>query len=408
MRYSVWKYIFWMMFLSVLVCIACSEPKHREIADNLNTVSYEYHYRSLDSTMSYARRAYDISADYSDGRAEALNNMAFVYIARMDYEKASELLEMVIKTTDNQVEQLIADIQFMRLCQRKSENKNFYTYSQRAFTRIERIEEELHTLTPHQNRRLIYAKSEYAIISSIYFYYVGLNSSSVKAIEEIDPNGDIVEDTAQLLNYYYNIGSGGIIKDENKCQTEFNYLMRCYLLSRQYNYPYWEANSLQAISEHILEPKNGEFLIRNNPQEIDFVNVDKIPVSLLAGNLAKRSLHLFEEYGDVYQTAGALRTLAECSWAMGDFSSALMFLRDALNKNFGVIQANHCGIVDGSYCGDNDMWRMPVIAMRDTEIHVNDRICQFRIMKNQPQIQFNEVEKLMGKDRGGFGSTGKQ
>ncbi len=82
--------------------------------------------------------------------------------------------------------------------------------------------------------------------------------------------------------------------------------------------------------------------------------------------------------------------------------------RSSTYKNFGVIQANHCGIVDGSYCGDNDMWRMPVIAMRDTEIHVNDRICQFRIMKNQPQIQFDEVEKLTGKDRGGFGSTGKQ
>ena len=74
--------------------------------------------------------------------------------------------------------------------------------------------------------------------------------------------------------------------------------------------------------------------------------------------------------------------------------------RSSTYKNFGVIQANHCGVVDGSYCGDNDMWRMPVIAMRDTQIHVNDRICQFRIMKNQPEILFEEVEHLEGKDRG--------
>ena len=78
--------------------------------------------------------------------------------------------------------------------------------------------------------------------------------------------------------------------------------------------------------------------------------------------------------------------------------------RSSTYKNFGVIQANHCGVVDGSYCGDNDMWRMPVIAMRDTQIHVNDRICQFRIMKNQPEILFEEVEHLEGKDRGGFGT----
>lgn len=82
--------------------------------------------------------------------------------------------------------------------------------------------------------------------------------------------------------------------------------------------------------------------------------------------------------------------------------------RSSTYKNFGVIQANHCGIVDGSYCGDNDMWRMPVIAMRDTVIHINDRICQFRIMKNQPAIEFETVEHLEGPDRGGFGSTGKQ
>lgn len=82
--------------------------------------------------------------------------------------------------------------------------------------------------------------------------------------------------------------------------------------------------------------------------------------------------------------------------------------RSSTYKNFGVVQANHCGVVDGSYCGDNDMWRMPVIAMRDTQIHVNDRICQFRIMKNQPEILFEEVEHLEGKDRGGFGTTGKQ
>lgn len=82
--------------------------------------------------------------------------------------------------------------------------------------------------------------------------------------------------------------------------------------------------------------------------------------------------------------------------------------RSSTYKNFGVIQANHCGVVDGSYCGGNDMWRMPVIAMRDTQIHVNDRICQFRIMKNQPEILFEEVEHLEGKDRGGFGTTGKQ
>ena len=82
--------------------------------------------------------------------------------------------------------------------------------------------------------------------------------------------------------------------------------------------------------------------------------------------------------------------------------------RSSTFKNFGVIQTNHCGIVDQSYCGDNDMWRFPALALRDTIIHKNDRICQFRIIRNQPEIIFDEVEHLTGKDRSGFGSRGKQ
>lgn len=81
--------------------------------------------------------------------------------------------------------------------------------------------------------------------------------------------------------------------------------------------------------------------------------------------------------------------------------------RSSTFKNFGIIQTNHCGVVDSSYCGDNDQWFMPALAVRDTEIHVNDRICQFRIIENQPKIEFEEAEHLDAADRGGFGTTGK-
>lgn len=81
--------------------------------------------------------------------------------------------------------------------------------------------------------------------------------------------------------------------------------------------------------------------------------------------------------------------------------------RSSTFKNFGIIQTNHQGVIDCSYCGDNDQWFMPVYAVRDTEIHVNDRICQFRIMENQPKLVFDEVETLDNADRGGHGSTGK-
>ncbi|MBO4411243.1 MAG: deoxyuridine 5'-triphosphate nucleotidohydrolase [Lachnospiraceae bacterium] len=81
--------------------------------------------------------------------------------------------------------------------------------------------------------------------------------------------------------------------------------------------------------------------------------------------------------------------------------------RSSTFKNFGVLQANSFGIVDESYSGDDDQWYFPAYAVRDTVIHVNDRICQFRIEKHQPSIVFVETDHLGAENRGGFGSTGK-
>lgn len=80
--------------------------------------------------------------------------------------------------------------------------------------------------------------------------------------------------------------------------------------------------------------------------------------------------------------------------------------RSSTFKKWGIIMTNSVGIIDNSYSGDNDEWLMPVYATRDTTIEKNDRICQFRIFKKQPEIEFEVVEHLNETSRGGFGSTG--
>ena len=82
--------------------------------------------------------------------------------------------------------------------------------------------------------------------------------------------------------------------------------------------------------------------------------------------------------------------------------------RSSTFKTWGILQTNSIGIIDESYRSDSDIWKMPVYATRDTTIHKNDRICQFRIEKHQPTIKFEEVEHLEGEERGGFGSSGEQ
>ena len=81
--------------------------------------------------------------------------------------------------------------------------------------------------------------------------------------------------------------------------------------------------------------------------------------------------------------------------------------RSSTFKKWGILQTNSVGVIDNSYCGENDIWGMPVYAMRDTTIHLNDRICQFRIFTHQPTIRFSLQDALEDTDRGGFGSTGK-
>ena len=325
--------------VAALLSVACSDTGNRAEVDRLNEVSYSYHYRNLDSTRAYAKRALELSQNYDDGRAEALNNLAFVEIARMNYARAFTILTSIPEQTDNQIEQLVSDVQLMRLCQRRSENKNFYHYLQHAQDCLKRIHKDEGLLDERQRARLIYARSEFAIVYSAYLYYLGQLRLSTEALMSIDAGGDVVRDTAQLLAYYYNVGSGGILSGtthERVVQAEFDNLMRCYLLSRQYHYRYWEANSLQAISEHLQNDDDRRRLTADNLQEIDFVNVDQMPDSLLSGNLAQRALTLFEAYGDVYQISGAWRTLSTSYRNIGDYNSAYACLTNALEKDTAI------------------------------------------------------------------------
>ena len=86
---------------------------------------------------------------------------------------------------------------------------------------------------------------------------------------------------------------------------------------------------------------------------------------------------------------------------------AHMLPRSSTYKNFGITMTNSMGIIDESYCGENDEWRFPALAHRDTEIHVNDRIAQFRIVKKMPKVVFEEVDHLNEVSRGGIGVTGR-
>ena len=328
--------------MGLLFFSACSHPD-RQAVDRLNSQSYAYHYRNIDSTEAFARRAYELSEGYQTGRAEALNNLAFVHIVKMEYDEAERLLNEVVETTDNQYQLLIAYVQQMRLCQRRSKNREFHEYRELADHALSRIREDLSVPGKRGNglsqgaelRQLLYAETEYAIVNSTYYYYVGLERQSIQALRQIDPN-EVQRDTAQYLNYLYNIGAGGILTEgtqQDINQLEFDHLLRCFMVARQGNYPYFVANALEALSEHLMDVDYRRQLIDDNLPAMKFINPDNVEEEYLPGWLAENSLWLFTDYGDVYQIAGAYRTLASCYRQIGDYESALYNLEQALSDS---------------------------------------------------------------------------
>ena len=325
---------YWLFILLTIFFSACSRPDRRTV-DMLNDSSYAYHYKNLDSTCHYAQQAFDLSDGYASGKAEALNNLAFAHISRMEYEAAEKLLNEVTEITDNQLELFVAYVQQMRLCQRRSRNREFHEFRELAGRAMRRIHEVLNVLDQREAHRLLYAESEYAIVNSTYYYYVGLERQSIEALYAIDPN-EVQRDTAQYLNYLYNIGAGGIIIDGTQQeinQQEFDCLMRCFLLARKGGYPYFVANALEALSEHLMDPDYRQQLLSDNMPAMKFLNPENVEDDMLAGWLSEDALYHFEQYGDVYQIAGAYRTLASCFRQIGDYESALYNLEQALSDS---------------------------------------------------------------------------
>lgn len=110
---------------------------------------------------------------------------------------------------------------------------------------------------------------------------------------------------------------------------------------------------------------------------------------------------------DVEMKAGEFRILSlGVSMLLPEGYEAVVIPRSSTFKTWGILQTNHFGLIDESYCGDNDIWRFPALATRDVVIEKNSRICQFRIQKKMDRLTFKTVEHLERPDRDGFGSTG--
>lgn len=110
---------------------------------------------------------------------------------------------------------------------------------------------------------------------------------------------------------------------------------------------------------------------------------------------------------NVYMKAGEFKYISlGVSMELPEGYEAHIAPRSSTFKNYGILMANSVAVIDNSFKGDNDIWKFAALAMRDTTIAFNERICQFRLFKNQEPAIFETVQVLGNEDRGGYGSTG--
>jgi signal transduction histidine kinase len=319
----------------VLLLSSCgsTESQDQKSVDYYNTISYEARYSNIDSSYIAAKKAYSLSENYENGRCEALNNLAYVYYQQMKYDHSIRLLRKVLNQSRNQIELLCSDVMMMKVMQRVGNGYDFFKCRNRALNRLARINENYTNLTERQMRRVYYANTELHIVSSTYYYYLGQDSLANDEINAISDYIRLDKDTTQFLYYHYMLGSGGLLKgnpNDVKLQ-EFDHLLLTYTLSKAKKITYFEANSLQSFAEMFIDSVNANIIKQNRRDSYNYIkdqvsdNIDTDSYdmqSALPIALALRSLRLFYNYKDLFQTACLYRTLGDIYFANGNYPEA--------------------------------------------------------------------------------------
>ena len=341
-------------------CVGMAPAREVHLIDSLNQVAYTYRYKNQDSSCHAASRAYQESGLYRQGKAEACNNLGFCAFMRMDFEQAEKFHKEVYDLTKNELELLIADVSLMKIYQRTALNKEFYDYRNSALRRMKRIAEDNNLFVDrHERMRLIYARSEFYIVSAIYYYYLQQREEAMASINEVPENEELAADTNQLLYYHYIRGSASLCDgdslDERRL-NEFDELYTTWKLASKQGYLYFEGNGVQGLANLMASPDNYEFF--QNRRSHALKQFGEPVDSLLPMRLGQLALKKFRQYNDLYQTAGAYVSIGKYLNAHGQYEAAL----DTLTKALECVNDHHRHFYN---CHDSLDW-LKAYDRRDT------------------------------------------
>lgn len=352
-----------MLYLAGTVSVSCvgtAPTKEVHRADSLNQAAYTLRYRNLDSSCHAAAKAYREAVLYRQGKAEACNNLGFCAFMRMDFEQAEKYYQEVYGLTKNELELLVADIGLMKIYQRTALNKEFYDYRNSAVRRMKRIAEDNNLFADkHERMRLAYARSEFHIVSAIYYYYLQQRPEALASINEVSEGEELAADTNQLLYYHYIKGSASLCDGETPDERrlrEFDELYTTWRLASKKGYLYFEGNGVQGLANLTASPDDYDFFRARRSHALKQLGE---PVdSLLPLRLGQQALAKFRQYNDIYQIAGAYVSIGKYLNAHGEYRQAL----DTLKRALECVNDHHRRSYD---CHDSLDW-LKAYDRRDT------------------------------------------
>ena len=319
------KYIF--LFCAVFIFTSCSlsytSDGQDSLADSLSLDIRELRYRDYEKMRVAAEKLLSISASREETRMVALNAMAYSEFMAMNYSRAKELYDAVIRDAECEIERLVADVGIMYICYRTSANREFFDYRSDALRRVRRISEEEEMLPVDERERFYAARLELAAVSLCYFADLGMVDEVGRTAVYLERNISSLSDSSlkiygrMLLNYRSEVPA------KERVESLVGVLSRAEAEGEL-----WLAANCRLMLAVLL--RSGEAASLLQPAHLVLINSDNMSLADLPLYLAQQAADAFRIYGDNYMLIEALSVAASCCTQNGRFADALALLEDAM------------------------------------------------------------------------------
>lgn len=313
----------------------------KRVIDSLNTLSYQYRFRQIDSTCYYAQMALKRVDRYKDGKAKAYINLLYASYVRADYNEGMHIYNLLKKSTNNQIYILMGDIFMMKLCLRTAQNRLYFDFYNKATQRIERIKEEQEGLNEENRNYFNYVQYQYNLtnISSI----VGRmqNEDASELLKKVESDDGMRKDMSMWLSYCQ-IKSAYLMSYPQSSKQSmfdaFDYLVSMYQMAAQYNYNFFEAIALQDIAYLLRGEDNFKNIKEMRPYTMNYLkgvfgskswNDDELQ-EYLPLYIAYEGLEKGKQYNNVMLESRGYLVLGDLYFVRNQYEKALKNYNEAL------------------------------------------------------------------------------